>query len=67
MESKLMYCVETFEYENGSVGQKLESEWFDTLDEAKDYADRANDDSIRGVIIETTGDPDDEGKVIFDF
>ncbi len=65
----MMYCVETYEYdqETASVGQKLTCEWFDTLEDAKVYAEGADRADIRGTITETTGDPEDEGKVIFDF
>lgn len=67
-DDKMMYCVEWYEYDNGAVGDRLGERWFTDgeRDAAIQFA-RDNDcDELRLVVIETTGAPDDRGRVIFD-
>lgn len=62
-----MFAVDCYYYEAGTVyGHAEETQFFENLDEAKEAARAMEAEDRRVVIIETTGDPDDEGEVVWD-
>lgn len=63
----MMYALDIYRYENNSVGELVHTEFFDTLDEAVATAELLNADDVRMTIVESTGEPGDEGKVVADY
>lgn len=63
----MMYALDIYCYEKNSVGDLIRTEFFDTLDEAMAAAESLNTDDVRMMIVETTGESGDEGKVVADY
>ena len=57
----MFFCVDIYEYEDGEVGAHLDSQWFDDLKEAVEYADSANASDRRIAVSE-----EDTGQVVYD-
>lgn len=68
IETSMMYCVEWYEYDDGRVGERLGERWFTDGEyaQALQFARDSKTDELRLIVIETTGAPDDKGRVIFD-
>lgn len=58
----MMYAVDYYCFDNTTH----ETLWFDTKDEAMQKAHEIDAEGWRVVVTETTGEPDDEGRVIYD-
>lgn len=63
----MMYALDIYSYEKNSVGDLIRTEFFDTFDEARVAAESLDSDDVRMVIVETTGEPGDEGEVVADY
>lgn len=63
----MMYALDIYRYEKNSVGDFIRTEFFDTLDEARAAAESLDADDVRMMIVETTGEPGDEGEVVADY
>jgi hypothetical protein len=59
-----MYALDIY---SNSVGDLIRTEFFDTIDGARAAAESLDADDVRMVIVETTGEPDDEGEVAADY
>ena len=62
----MMYAVDVYSYSNGSVEDRISTEYFETREAAISRARELEAEDLRITVLETTGESGDEGEVIYD-